>query len=244
MNAKVWALSALVVGGCAGAASPDYGDRFARLEARVGQLENGASGASDAGPGLNGSEPRFVASIMMNEAGAGESIHTYQRHYGGSDGGTGAAESYRSCLADAEQRCRLVVVQERSPSGLTWKRRISQAHAKDTPEGRSCLAGQQRQCEQVRHAAERIEQQFAKLDAELATGKVDSAFSARLARVLDQDGGAPLDVACIKQFCRVRGIGQRRPRLSTTAGLLGNSVSTMTYGDVFYVTRDGYEFPE
>ncbi len=243
MNAKAWALGALVVGGCAGAASSDYGDRVARLEARVGQLENATNDAGVAETDADVGEQQFVAPIM-NEAGAGERMHVHQRHYGSSGGGPGAAESYRSCVADAEKRCRLVVVQERSPSGLTWKRRVTQAHANDTPEGRNCLAGQQRQCEQVRLATERIDQQFAKLDAELANGKVDAALSSKLAQALAPDGGPQLDVVCIKQFCRVRGIHERRPRLNTSTGLLGNSVSTMTRGDTFYVTRDGYEFPE
>ncbi len=69
-------------------------------------------------------------------------------------------------------------------------------------------------------------------------------LSAKLAQALALDGGSQLDVVCIRQFCRVRGIRQRSPRLSASGGLLGNSVSTMTRGDTWYVTRDGYEFPE
>jgi hypothetical protein len=181
---------------------------------------------------------------MMNEAGAGKGIHAHMISHGSADGGPSAAANFRSCLKDAEQRCRLVIVQERSASGLPWKRRVYQRSASDTPEGRSCLANLTRQCQGVRQAAEHIDERFKRLDSELSTATADSALAAKLAQAIEQDSGAPLDVVCTKRFCRVRGLGPGGANWSKAEALLGRSIVVMTRGDVVYVTRDGYEFAE
>jgi hypothetical protein len=158
------------------------------------------------------------------------------------DGGPDALASFQSCLESAEEQCRWVTVEERSKSGLRWKRRISLAQAKDSPAGRTCFAKMQRQCNQSLQSAKDEDLRFAKLDAELAPNNIDQPFTAKLLQALSAAGAKNTQVACTKRFCRVRG-AVMHPRSWFGASQLLGVHSAASRPDGLYVTRDGYQFP-
>ncbi len=257
MNASRWVLSALLLGGCAGAASADLGDRVSRLETRVQQLEAPTAMAKEAGAAQNAGDPRGLDGGGHDASLRHRGRRKLPFRLGGkpkwdggvriiavADSGQDAFARFQSCLEHAERRCRQSVVEERSASGLKWKRRVSLARAQDTAAGRKCLATAQRGCKRSRQATNERDQRFAKLDAELTPKNIDQAFTARLQRVLAQDAGAnTVHVVCTKRFCRLRGVRRHVELSFQVSRLMPNSTGGTSWGGTMYITRNGYLLP-
>ncbi len=256
MNTSRWLLAVLMLGGCAGAASSELGDRVARLEARVYGAprpttqpiawEAGAAvGVSDAGTqrGPDAMPDRVRLPFRLTPKLKGRA---------GWDGGTwvlvgdGAAPRRMglSCREHAERQCRWTVVQERSATGLTWKQRVELARAKDSFAGRRCLAKALNRCKQREQAEQREIKRFKKLDAELTPGNIDKSFTAQLKRALGVDAGAStVQVACTKHFCRIHGMWMRAFHRRAFADM-GQGSQHAHFNGAIYATRDGYMLPE
>ena len=249
-----WFLAASMLGGCAGAASSELGDRVARLEARVEQLERPANetgapntiqpwlgpndGGADASAGDGGRMGMPFPIVRKPKWDGGVRIVL-------ADSGPDALATFRLCIGHAEQRCRqTVVVEAPSSSGLRWKRRVSLARAQDSAAGRKCLAAARGECKRSQQAIKERNQRFARLDAELTPKNIDQAFTAKLQRVLAEDAGAgAIQVVCNERFCRFRGV-RRHVHLSfQVSRLLPNSTGSMSWRGTVYITRNGYMFP-
>ncbi len=253
MNTSRWWLAVLMLGGCAGATSSELGDRVARLEARVEQLERPAYEAG----ALNAGQPRQGLNGAGADASAGDGgrmrtpfpIVRKPKWDGGvrmvvADSGPDALAWYQLCLEQAEQRCRQTVVEDWSSSGLKWRRRVSLARAQDSAAGRKCLAAARRECKRSRQAARAKDQRFASLDAELTPKNIDQAFTAKLQRVLAQDASAgSVQVVCTERFCRFRGVHRHMHLSFQVSRLMPNSTGSMGWRGTVYITRNGYLFP-
>ena len=237
--------------GCAGrpAGPPESNDRIAELEARIARLEGVlAPDASVTGPEVSA------------DAGQTEVVKRTVRVELDATAPPDPRAIEEACLEQIERTCSRHAMHQRAGAaheqggGRQWVKR-ELLPARDTPEGRACLAREQKGCAARSDQAKERAKHFAWLDAQLAPGKLDAAYTDALRARLGQEGYPNVDVRCAPQFCRFG-----TPTSAPDGGGAGfshemmrwmheldrpstGSTSSQDYGGATYVTRSGYDFP-
>ncbi|MEZ4226115.1 MAG: hypothetical protein R3B13_34535 [Polyangiaceae bacterium] len=225
---------------CAGSAQSDNA-RMTALERRVAELEAAHAPRKTPRAPSAAAVPDVEAPISEDAAAPGNDAAQATPD-------ASSLPMFELCMVEAERSCLQRARQPAPvPGKLEWQTPRKVRAARDTPEGRACLALQQIRCKKRLGHEDRIEQLFAWLDAQLGAKSLDATYSKQVQSALlklhPQLSPADLRVDCVAQFCRVTGPAVDSGVVEMDVSRVIDGRQGMRRGGRHYVTRGDYSFP-